>query len=240
MSQGVRDGDRLAAILVLVAGLAFAVSPFFSTGFNGFAPDQFPIPQNDPPIQPAGYAFSIWGIIYIWLLIHAATGLFQRAEDPEWRAMRWPLTVSLGVGASWIAVAQTSPVAATAQIWLMLIAALVALYRSPRVDRWRAQEPIALYAGWLTAASFVSIGLIGAGHGILFGATGWGFAALAATLVFALTVQTTLARAPAYGGAVIWALIGIAVANGTSAPLMTAAALAGAGLMAVAAWRCRT
>ena len=42
--------------------LLFAVSPLFTQGFNGFEPDQFPVPQDDPPVQPAGYAFSIWGL----------------------------------------------------------------------------------------------------------------------------------------------------------------------------------
>lgn len=237
MRDAQSDSDHLAAVMVLVAGIAFAVSPFFTSGFNGFEPEQFPVPQYRAPIQPAGYAFSIWGVIYLWLLVHAATGLFLRADDPEWRAMRWPLVVSLALGASWIAVAQTSPVYATVQIWLMLIAALVALFRSPRVDRWRAEAPVALYAGWLTAASFVSLGLVFAGYGIGPDAAGWGYLALAAALVFALAVQTALGRAATYAVAVAWALVGIAVANWGSSAGMVAAALLGAAVMAAAGWR---
>ena len=58
---------RKTSLLVLLAALAFALSPLLSSGFNGFAPDQFPIPQDNPPVQPAGYAFAIWGLIYLWL-----------------------------------------------------------------------------------------------------------------------------------------------------------------------------
>ena len=58
--------------------LFFAASPFLSEGFNGFAPDQFPVPQDDPPVQPAGYAFSIWGVIYLWLIVGTGFG----GEEP--------------------------------------------------------------------------------------------------------------------------------------------------------------
>jgi len=62
-SANLHPMTRMKAILLFTAAIAFAISPFLVDGFNGFAPDQFPIPQIDPPAQPAGYAFSIWGLI---------------------------------------------------------------------------------------------------------------------------------------------------------------------------------
>ena len=53
--------SRVLAVLVLVATLTFVCSPLATIGFNGFRPEQFPVPQTDPPVQPAGYAFSILG-----------------------------------------------------------------------------------------------------------------------------------------------------------------------------------
>jgi hypothetical protein len=67
------------------------------------------VPVDDPPIQPAGWAFAIWGVIYLWLVASAGYGLFKRDVDPGWDATRWPLFVSLGIGASWIAVAMIAP-----------------------------------------------------------------------------------------------------------------------------------
>ena len=61
----------MLAILVLTAAIAFAVSPLMVPGFNGFEPGQFPVPQEDPPAQPAGWAFSIWLLIYVWLIAGA-------------------------------------------------------------------------------------------------------------------------------------------------------------------------
>lgn len=50
-----------AAIITFLLAVTFAISPFFVTDFGGFDPDQFPVAQDRPPVQPAGYAFAIWG-----------------------------------------------------------------------------------------------------------------------------------------------------------------------------------
>ena len=117
---------RLLPLLVLVAAIAFAVSPFLSNGFGGYRPDQFPIPQADPPIQPAGWAFSIWGLIYAWLVAGSAFGLWKRAADPDWQPMRPALLVSLALGAFWIETAHRTPTGATVLIVAMLVPALAA------------------------------------------------------------------------------------------------------------------
>ena len=54
-----KDTARLKAVLVLVAAMAFVLSPFLAQPFTGFDPAQLPIPVDDPPIQPEGYAFAI-------------------------------------------------------------------------------------------------------------------------------------------------------------------------------------
>ena len=100
----------LIALLTFLLAIGFAVSPFFVSGFNGFSPDQFPIPQDNPPVQPAGYAFSIWGLIYVWLIVGMGWGLWKRREDYLWHDMRLPLALSLFVGCFWLAVAVASPV----------------------------------------------------------------------------------------------------------------------------------
>ncbi|SDX97094.1 hypothetical protein [Citreimonas salinaria] len=204
--------NRIWAILLALAAIAFAVAPILTSGFNGFDPSDFPIPQEDPPVQPAGYAFSIWGLIYVWLIASALFGLFRRMDDPDWAPMRAPLVVSLVIGSVWLWVAQMSPVAATVLIWVMLAGALLSLFRVGDTDRWLQQAPVAIYAGWLTAASCVSLGLLLAGYGWL-GETPAALVALGLALVLAIATQYALHRAPEYGVTVIWALVGVIVAN---------------------------
>jgi hypothetical protein len=206
------DMQQPKAVITLLAALAFLLSPFLSSGFNGFSPDQFPIPQVDPPVQPAGYAFSIWGLIYLALLAGAIFGVFKRASEAGWDAMRWPLIASLAVGAAWIPIANQSVFGATILIWVMLATAVFALMAAGKGDRLWLRSPIALYAGWLTAASSVSIGLVLAGYGWL-GGTAAALLCITLALVIALIVQRARPDSPEYSAAVIWALIGVIISN---------------------------
>ena len=203
---------RIFAVLTFLAAVAFAASPFLSSGFNGFAANQFPNPQIDPPIQPAGYAFSIWGLIYLWLIVGTGFGAFARQRAQDWRAARLPLLASLGVGSFWIAVAQVSVIWATVMIWVMLITALMTLARSGGEDRWLQREPVGAYAGWLTAASSVSLGLMLAGYGFT-SQTVAAYIGLLLALGIAVGMQKLRPDSIAYAAAVIWALVGVIVAN---------------------------
>lgn len=221
------------ALPVLLATLAFAASPFLVPDFGGFDPEAFAVPQVNPPVQPAGYAFSIWGVIYLWLIASCVFGALKRADDPEWQATRPWLIVSLAVGTFWLGIANASALWATITIWIMLVTALGALLSSPATDRLWLRAPIGLYAGWLSAASFVALSALLAGNGVLTDAFGWALILIPAACLLAMAVQFTARRAPEYGMAVAWALIAIVVVNdGTVAILagLCAAAIAALAL----------
>ena len=228
--------DRMKAVLTMAAAIIFAASPFYAGSFGGFDPNQFPVPQTDPPIVPAGYAFAIWGLIYVYLLVSAGFGLLKRDTHPLWDRVRWPLIASLAVGASWISVAKISPLWATVLIWVMLLTALGALFRAKHAeDRWLLQVPLAIYAGWLTAASFVSIGLVGAGYGVLTDEVGWAWIALVLALIAAAFVQLRLGQTPEYGLAICWAMIAISVRNYETFGSFAILALGGAAALSAIA-----
>jgi hypothetical protein len=205
--------EKFTAAAILVLSIAFAISPAITAPFSGFTPDQLPNPQIDPPIQPEGYAFAIWGLIYTWLIVSAVLGLWKRADAGDWHAARLPLAISLAVGVPWLAIANASAIWATITIIIMALGAITALIRAPYVDRWWFQAPVGIYAGWLTAASWVSIGTTAAGHGLITGSFGWAFAGILGALFSALAVYKMRA-APEYLLTVIWALVGVVVANG--------------------------
>lgn len=204
--------NRLLALATFAAAILFAASPFFTSGFKGFEGNQFPVPQIDPAVQPAGYAFSIWGPIYLWLIAGTGFGLFRRADAITWTSSRPALFISLAIGATWIAVAQISVIWATVQIWLMLIAALAAFVRASDDDAWWQREPIGIYAGWLTAASSVSIGLVLAGYGYTTQDIA-AYVSLSIALIIAVAMQKACPNSLSYPIAVIWALVGIVISN---------------------------
>ena len=231
--------ERMKSILLLTAAVAFAVSPFVNPGFFGFRDDQLPIPQSDAPIQPAGYAFIIWSVIYLLLVIGSGYGLFKRADDPAWAPYRWPLLASLVVGAAWIPVALNSAIWALILIWVMFVTALWALLKTPQVDRFWLRTPIALYVGWLTAASCVTLALLLAGYGFL-GSTPAALICLVLGLIMAGTISQLRPDTPEYTGAVIWALVGVAVANVSplNAPVL-GLCIAGIGVLGFSIFRGR-
>ena len=218
------------AALTFLLSVAFAASPIFVQDFNGFDPNQFPIPQDDPPVQPAGYAFAIWGVIYGWLILGLGWGLFKAPRDGQWHDMRKPLAVSLAIGTAWLAVAVMSPVWASVLIWAMLLTALAAVFVAPVADSTWAAWPVGLYAGWLSGASCVSLGLLAAGYGLLDGVTA-ALVFIGLAVIIGAFVQAALGRTPTYGIAVIWALVAIVVQSYETTPLV--AYVAGGGAVIV-------
>jgi hypothetical protein len=220
------------ALMLLLATAAFGAAPLITPHFTGYDPAGFPVLITRPAIQPAGYAFAIWGVIYLWLALHAAFGLWRRPDRPAWDKVRLPLSLSVALGAVWLAIAGASPIWATAVILIMAISALIAFLRADAgVDRWLLSAPLAIYAGWLSAAAAVSLGVVLAGYGWL-SDTATAALMLAATLTTTVTIQLRQPKMPVYGLTVIWALVGIIAANWSDN--LTVAALAGSGVIIMA------
>lgn len=202
----------MKAIAVVCGALAFAAGSLMTPGFDGYDPAAFPNPVAPLPLTPAGYAFSIWGVIFIGLILNAFYGLIKRDTDPGWDATRWPLFVTQVIGAAWIGIAQVSPVMATITIWIMLAGALLALHaalRTPEV--WWMRVPLALLAGWLTAAAWVALTTTVVGYSALSPVIG-SWIGLVAALLTSLAVLRAIPQ-PGYAVAFVWALIGIIVSN---------------------------
>ncbi|MBD0866376.1 MAG: hypothetical protein GDA36_12700 [Rhodobacteraceae bacterium] len=166
-------------------------------------------------------------MIYVWLLVAAGFGLYSRARAPDWRGMRPALTFSLLVGAAWLPVAVLSPVSATVLIWVMLLFALVALIRAPVLDRWYARGPVALYAGWLTAAACVALGFVLGGYGVVSLVVA-ALACLNLAILIGFVVLFLVPDCAEYGLSLCWALVAVVVNNGMDQPTVSAFALGGA------------
>lgn len=225
---------RILQPALLLAILAMVAAPALTPSFTGYDPATFPVRIDRPAIQPAGYAFSIWGLIYLWLLVHAGFGLFKRRDDAAFLRPALPLLVSGVLGSVWLAIAGSAPVLATVTILVMGGLAMLAYLRAdPAQDRWLLAAPLAIYAGWLTAACAVSVGVILAGYGVLSN-TGAALVMLAVVIGVALVVQSRRPAMPVYGFTVVWAAIGVVVANWADNQTVAFTAIGGA--VAVGLW----
>ena len=223
---------RLIQPALLLAAVAFVAAPALTPPFTGYDPGMFPVRIDRPAIQPAGYAFAIWGLIYAWLFAHAVFGVLRRRGDPAFERAALPLLLASSLGAVWLAIAASAPIWAEVTILLMAVFAVTAYLRAdPAQDRWLLAAPTAIFAGWLTAASAVSTGVLLSGYGVL-SDTVSALAMLAVVLAVALTIQIKRPRMLIYGATVVWAIIGIVAVNWGQNPTVAYAAIAGAAIMA--------
>ena len=222
--------DRTARIILLLLTVAFAVSPILSNGFGGFYPESFPVQVDRWPAQPAGWAFSIWGLIYLGLILAAAWALWRPETMPQWTRAAVPLGTSLFIGVFWIETAMRFPPMATVMILAMSATAIIAMFRAG--DNWREWVPIGLYAGWLTAASGVAVSVVATGYGILSPRTA-AIALIVCVLIAAVAIASARPRLWTYRAGVIWALFGVIVANAAASDWLIAT-ICGAGIIMIA------
>ncbi len=224
---------RMIQPALLLVTLAFAAVPFITPPFMGYDPGIFPVRIERPSVQPAGYAFAIWGLIYVWLILHAAFGLIKRRDDPAFTKPALPLTIAVALGTVWLAIALAAPIPATLVIIGMAVLAISAyLIADLDQDRWLLSAPLAIFAGWLTAAAAVSTGVILEGYGVL-SDTASALVMLVIVMAIAITVQTKRPKMPIYGATVTWAIIGIVASNWGLNLTVAYAAIAGAIIMAL-------
>ncbi len=227
----------LAPALTLLVGLGFATAPSFAPEFRGYAAGQLPVAIDRHAVQPAGYAFAIWGVIFLWLLASAGFGLWKRADSPNWANTRPALIAAMLLGTAWLFLAASNPLIATAVILVMAACAITAFLRADTgTDRWILSAPLAIFAGWVSAASMVSVGIMLGGYGIMPHPTA-ALVMVAILIAAALFIQSRQRVMPVYGATVVWAIVAVVVVNRADQPMVaTAAALAALIMAAGTAW----
>lgn len=225
-----------AAIFAVVVGQAQVLLGW------GQTPEQFSA-DSDATLRVAGYAFAIWGVIYLGLLVYAVRqALKQTGEGELIHRFGWPSVLAfLGIGWWVIAAALDFETATIVLIFASLIVLLVPLLRSAGAiralartdrDRWMTVWPLAMLAGWLTVAAPLNLITVATGNGDLptaLSPTVW--AMLAIVVVAAVTLGVTQRiRMLGYALPVAWGLLGAFVAeqtrNGPLAFFALAAAVA--------------
>jgi hypothetical protein len=165
MANSTHLADRIRSFLVLAATLGtIAFNGLASAGYvGGVTPAE--ISDKYPTIvTPAGYAFSIWSLIYVGILAFSIYQLLP-ANLQRLRAFRSPFILSCALNCAWIFFWHGDQIA----ICLLLIAALLAtlvsiIYkaRNPETtgEAWFLKVPFGLYAGWVTAATLVNFAIL--------------------------------------------------------------------------------
>lgn len=232
-------------LLLLLAIGQLALPPLlFAQGFDQGAARP-PLAAAANPATPAGYAFIIWGFIYLGSLALAVYALTAAGRaDPLIDRIIWPCIAGFGLCLLWLVAASKGPVWLTVPIiigmGLALGSALFTILTWPQPLGWVRQvavaAPLGLYFGWLTAAMFVNAADVLPGYGFnRFGlAPGmFGLLVIAAAGALAIAFVALAGPHPAYVAAVLWALSGIIVRNGTPSLENMVALAAGIAIVAL-------
>ena len=190
----------------------------------------------DVLVIPAGYVFSIWGLIYLLL---AAFTIDQarpsRAADPTLRRLGWLPALSGVLNTGWLLLFHYEAFVLTVPVMVALLVTLIAVNAITFADRerltglarWIVRLPFSVYLGWITVATIAniaqtldSIGFDAFGIEPTLVASGVLLVGLAIAVTFVLRFADA-----AYGAVIVWAYAGIAVkeADTTLVPWVAAA-----------------
>lgn len=192
---------------------------------------------------PAGYVFSIWGLIYAGWLAFAFYQLgAARRESPRLRAVGYLFALSGVANMAWLWFWHHEQFAVTVVVMLVLLATLIAIYvrlgigrvqPASGAERWCVDIPLSLYLGWITVATIANVttAIAALAPAIPDGtAQVWAIIMIAVTVVLSAIVGITR-RDVAYLLVIVWALVGIAIKHADVTAVAIGARVA-AGLVA--------
>jgi len=171
---------------------------------------------------PAGYVFSIWGIIYIGLIAYAIyQALPAQRENPRLQATGWWVVLGGLANSMWIFLWHYEQFVGTLGAMLILLATLIAVYlrlgigqtKVSKGETWAVRVSFSIYLGWITVATVANVtDVLDFVKWNQFGISSvtWMVVVLAAVLVIA-GLMNFLRRDVAYALVLLWALAGIAV-----------------------------
>jgi hypothetical protein len=173
-------------------------------------------------IIPANYAFAIWGLIYLGLIVFAIYQLQPaQRQNPLLQRAGYFLVFASVAQCVWIYcfLARLFPLSVIAMLGVLL--PLISMYRRlgigqqrvSRQEQWFIHIPISIYLGWISVATVVNVAI--ALYSVNW--NGWGIASPVWTVIMML-VSTALGafvyiqrHDSAYLLVIAWALVAIAL-----------------------------
>jgi benzodiazapine receptor len=177
---------------------------------------------NPTLITPAGYVFSIWGIIYILLAIFVIYQALPSQKEKEYtKKIGWLFVLSSTANIVWIFLWQYQILSASVILIFLLLATLIAIYLRLNIGKSTASlreklavhAPFSVYLGWITIASIANVAVFLVSEkwdGFGISPETWATLIIIVALAITLLVLATR-RDIAYGLVIAWALTGIAV-----------------------------
>ncbi|TPG33022.1 hypothetical protein [Mycolicibacterium hodleri] len=201
---------------------------------------------NEALITPAGWAFSIWGLITLLSVVTSVAVLRAGLGAPwETRALIGSSVAFTGFSI-WLITAAQDWLWLTVAVFAIMVTALIDIMRllvrhaedltCPDWLRRLTTLTFGLYLGWSSVAVFVNVAAALIDSGASATGTAWQAAVLVAATASAVGLTVVLRGTPGYVAAALWALIAAAIgAVHRGSALLAGVSLAAAILIAVVA-----
>ena|SRR5690606_17196975 len=224
--------DTFRAILVLAATIGTIVFNALAAAgrIGGVTPAEIS-DKYATMITPAGYAFSIWSLIYVGLIAFSIYQLLP-AQLERYRNLRTLYIITCVLNCGWIYFWHGDRIAICLAIVAALAFVLFAInyqlrQTSSTGEFWLVKAPFSVYFGWVTAATLVNFAIMLQYLGVEISAgtetaMAVGLILLAAALGIAMRVMLSN---PLYPVAIAWALTAIAVKQSGNTAVVVASAI---------------
>jgi benzodiazapine receptor len=173
-------------------------------------------------VTPAGYVFSIWGVIYVLLLFFVVfQALPSQREKPFLRQISVLFILSGVFNVVWLFLWHYDQIVMSVVLMFALLTTLIGVYLRLGIgktsvtlkERVFVHLPFSVYLGWITVAAIANVA--SALVSVRWGGFGlandvWAVLVIAVALLITLAVIATR-RDVAYSLVIVWALVGIAV-----------------------------
>lgn len=195
-------------------------------------------------IQPAGWAFSIWGLIYLLSLVFAIYQVIPKNDNQTLRAVRIPALIAFAGSTLWLWLAGDSTIVVwgTVPVLFIMAGALSYVVSQPRLPaRWPqlfSQSTLLPYAAWTGIAQWLNVQALLNDREVITTESinlisNLGFLVCIALFSFYFFYRS--GWSVWYGGVIAWASLGIVVANMPSGSYFVAIF---AGLLGLSALAC--
>lgn len=229
---------NLVTLLVTLIANGLANALPLNGRSTGSISDSFPV-----LFTPAGYVFSIWGVIYIGLI---AFGIYQalpgQRENPRLLQVGPWFSIANLFNAAWIFLWHYGYYTLTLFVMLGLLVSLLVIFQRLQIsskpknqrETWLVNIPFSIYLGWISVATIANFSITLYNLGFTGGPLSqeiWTVAVILIATTLGL-IMTWQQRQIAYPLVLVWAFIGIMVKQSSIMPVVIAAGI-GALLIAI-------
>jgi hypothetical protein len=231
MKDTIRQYTNLFAVLAALTVNVLATTLPLNGLNTGEISDRFRV-----YFVPAGYVFSIWGVIYVgWIAFVIFQMRRAQKSSPRMRALGYLFALSCLFNAIWLFCWHYEYFGLSVLVMLALLATLIAAYlrlnvcrvNVGAVERWSVDIPFSAYLGWISVAAVANIAdfLYYVGwDGLGIAPQVWAVIMLAVACLLGLGMALTR-RDSAYLLVLVWAFVGIAVKQASELLVAAAAGL---------------